>query len=95
MGFFVSFDCCCEVFVALYTSYMLCGVLPFANICVYLSKKKATLKNGHSYESTEKIVKSSLRNVGTESLGRSKIDKSLSWQGLLVSLLAKDSSTDR
>ena len=59
-----------------------------------LHHKKATLKNGHSYESTEKIVKSSLRNVGTESLGRSKIDKSLSWQGLLVSLLAKDSSTD-
>ena len=40
VGFFVSFGCCCEVFVASYTSCMLCGVLPFANICVNLSKKK-------------------------------------------------------
>ena len=36
----ISFGCCCEVFVASYTSYMLCGVLPFDNIYVYLSKKR-------------------------------------------------------
>ena len=46
-GFFVSFGLfCCEVFVALYTPCMLCGALPFANICVYLSKKKKILARG-------------------------------------------------
>ena len=42
----ISFGCCCEVFVASYTSCMLCGVLPFDNIYVYLSKKK----NYHNYD---------------------------------------------